>query len=64
MTAGPASPRWSPPAESGENSYGILATRTVHGGLGRLFVGIGGYNGMAVDAGAGIDQTRTPFMRA
>jgi hypothetical protein len=23
-----------------------------------------GYNGMALDAGAGIDQTRTPFLRA
>lgn len=53
-----------PTGGAGENSYGILATPAIHGGLGRLFVGIGGYNGMAVDAGAGIDQTRTPFMRA
>jgi outer membrane protein assembly factor BamB len=29
-----------------------------------LFVGLGGYDGMNLDAGAGIDQTRTPFLRA
>ena len=47
-----------------ENSSGVLATPALHRGLGRLFVGLGGYNGMALDAGAGIDQTRTPFLRA
>lgn len=48
----------------GENAYGIMGTPAVHYGLGRIFIGIGGYNGMALDAGAGIDQTRTPFLRA
>ncbi len=48
----------------GENMYGIMATPAIHRGLGRIFIGIGGYNGMALDTGAGIDQTRTPFLRA
>lgn len=47
-----------------ENDRGVFGTPAVHDGLHRLFVGLGGYNGMALDAGAGIDQTRTPFMRA
>jgi outer membrane protein assembly factor BamB len=53
-----------PTGGTGENRYGVMGTPAVHSGLGRLFVGIGGYNGMALDAGAGIDQTRTPFLRA
>jgi outer membrane protein assembly factor BamB len=53
-----------PTGPTGENSFGVMATPALHSGLGRLFVGIGGYNGMALDAGAGIDQTRTPFLRA
>jgi outer membrane protein assembly factor BamB len=48
----------------GENAYGVMGTPAVHFGLGRIFVGIGGYNGMALDQGPGIDQTRTPFLRA
>jgi outer membrane protein assembly factor BamB len=48
----------------GENSYGVFGTPAIHYGLGRLFVGLGGYNGMALDGEAGIDQTRTPFLRA
>jgi outer membrane protein assembly factor BamB len=47
-----------------ENRYGVFGTPAVHAASGRLFVGIGGYNGMALDAGAGIDPTRTPFVRA
>jgi len=47
-----------------ENSSGVFGTPAIHYGLRRLFIGLGGYNGMALDAGAGIDQTRTPFMRA
>lgn len=47
-----------------ENKYGIFGTPAVHPGSGRLFFGLGGYNGMALDAGAGIDPTRTPFIRA
>jgi outer membrane protein assembly factor BamB len=40
-----------------ENKWGILGTATVHSGLGRLFVGLGGY--------AGIDDYQvTPFVRA
>jgi outer membrane protein assembly factor BamB len=53
-----------PTGGTGENSYGVMATPAIHGGLQRIFVGIGGYNGMALDADAGIDQTRTPFLRA
>jgi outer membrane protein assembly factor BamB len=53
-----------PSGPTGENSFGVMATPALHSGLGKLFVGIGGYNGMALDAGAGIDQTRTPFLRA
>jgi outer membrane protein assembly factor BamB len=49
---------------TGENSYGIFGTPAIHRGRGVLFVGLGGYNGMALDAGAGIDQTRSPFVRA
>jgi outer membrane protein assembly factor BamB len=47
-----------------ENKYGVFGTPAIHFGLHRLFVGLGGYDGMHIDAGAGIDQTRTPFMRA
>lgn len=54
-----------PTGGSGENSYGVFGTPAVHFGRQRLFVGLGGYNGMALDAGAGgIDATRTPFVRA
>jgi outer membrane protein assembly factor BamB len=52
------------PGGGGENSFGVFGTPAIHFGLRRLFVGLGGYNGMALDAGAGIDQTRTPFLRA
>lgn len=53
-----------PNGGTGENKWGVFGTPAVHWASGRLFVGLGGYNGMAVDEGAGIDQTRTPFMRA
>jgi outer membrane protein assembly factor BamB len=47
-----------------ENKYGVFGTPAIHFTKHRLFVGLGGYDGMHLDAGAGIDQTRTPFMRA
>ncbi len=47
-----------------ENKWGVLATPALDSSRGRLFVGLGGYDGMNLDAGAGIDQTRTPFLRA
>lgn len=53
-----------PTGGSGENSYGIFGTPAVHTASGRIFIGIGGYNGMALDAGAEIDSTRSPFIRA
>jgi outer membrane protein assembly factor BamB len=53
-----------PTGGTGENMYGIMGTPAIHSGLRRIFVGIGGYNGMATDPGPGIDQTRTPFLRA
>ena len=42
---------------AGENMYGVMGTATVHRGLGRLFIGLGGYSGA-------IDINTTPFMRA
>jgi outer membrane protein assembly factor BamB len=53
-----------PTGGSGENMYGIFGTPAVHPGTGKLFVGIGGYNGMALNGGPGIDATSTPFVRA
>jgi outer membrane protein assembly factor BamB len=48
-----------------ENDRGIMGTPAVHYGLNRIFVGLGGYNGMNLDGGGpGTDPTRTPFMRA
>jgi outer membrane protein assembly factor BamB len=47
-----------------ENKWGVMGTPAVHPGLGRIFVGLGGYDGMNLQAGAGIDPTRTPFLRA
>lgn len=41
----------------GENYFGVFGTAAVHYGLGRLFVGIGGYGGIG-------DIPTTPFMRA
>lgn len=52
------------PYPAGENRYGIFGTPAVHAASGRIFVGLGGYNGMAPGAGTGIDATRTPFIRA
>jgi outer membrane protein assembly factor BamB len=40
----------------GENKWGVFGTAAVHAGLGRLFVGIGGYSNS-------IDSATTPFMR-
>ena len=39
-----------------ENRYGVFGTAAVHYGLGRIFVGLGGYSGA-------IDSNTTPFMR-
>jgi outer membrane protein assembly factor BamB len=61
---GTAVPAIVPTGGSGENSYGIFGTPAIHGASRKLFLGLGGYNGMALDAGAGIDATRTPFVRA
>jgi outer membrane protein assembly factor BamB len=52
-----------PTGGSGENSYGVFGTPAVHRGRRLLFVGLGGYNGMALETGGG-DPTRTPFLRA
>ncbi len=52
-----------PTGGADENSYGVMGTPALHAGLGRIFVGVGGYNGMHLDP-VGIDPTRTPFMRA
>ncbi|HEY6352690.1 MAG TPA: PQQ-binding-like beta-propeller repeat protein [Candidatus Angelobacter sp.] len=41
----------------GENYFGVFGTAAVHFGLGRLFVGVGGYGGIG-------DIPTTPFMRA
>ncbi|HEY6968720.1 MAG TPA: PQQ-binding-like beta-propeller repeat protein [Candidatus Angelobacter sp.] len=41
----------------GENRWGVFCTAAVHYGLGRLFVGLGGYEGIA-------NIPTTPFMRA
>lgn len=41
----------------GENKWGVMGTATVHAGLGKLYVGLGGYSGIG-------DQTVTPFVRA
>ena len=59
---GTAIPSVVPTGGTGENMYGVMATPAVDDGAGRLFVGVGGYNGMAPDT-VGIDATRTPFMR-
>jgi outer membrane protein assembly factor BamB len=40
-----------------ENKWGVMATPAVHSGLGKIYVGLGGYSG----AGEG---TKTPFIRA
>jgi outer membrane protein assembly factor BamB len=45
------------PDHEGENKWGVMATAAVHVGLGRVFVGLGGYAGIG-------DATKTPFMRA
>jgi outer membrane protein assembly factor BamB len=41
----------------GENMFGVFGTAAVHHGMRRLFVGVGGYNGIG-------DVATTPFMRA
>jgi outer membrane protein assembly factor BamB len=41
----------------GENMFGVFGTAAVHHGLRRLFVGVGGYNGIG-------DVPTTPFLRA
>jgi hypothetical protein len=53
-----------PTGGAGENSYGIFGTPAVDYANHRLYIGLGGYNGMNLDATTGIDQTRTPFLRA
>jgi outer membrane protein assembly factor BamB len=42
---------------AGENRFGVFGTAALHSGLGRLFVGLGGYS-------CGIDYQTTPFLRA
>jgi outer membrane protein assembly factor BamB len=46
-----------PTGGSGENRWGVMATAALHPGLDTLFVGLGGYVGVAGFA-------QTPFMRA
>lgn len=41
----------------GENMFGVFGTAAIHYGLGRLYIGLGGYGGS-------IDSSSTPFMRA
>jgi outer membrane protein assembly factor BamB len=41
----------------GENMWGVFGTAAIHYGLGRLFIGLGGYNGIG-------NYSTTPFMRA
>jgi outer membrane protein assembly factor BamB len=50
-------PNVDPHAGPWENYYGVFATGAVHYGLGRLFVGLGGYS-------SAIDTATTPFVRA
>jgi outer membrane protein assembly factor BamB len=45
-----------PNGGNGENKWGVMGTAALHRGLGTLFVGLGGYDG--------IDGSLTPFMRA
>jgi len=45
----------------GENFYGVFGSAAVHSTCGKLFVGLGGYQGWY---GCGIDNTTTPFLRA
>jgi outer membrane protein assembly factor BamB len=42
---------------TGENRWGVFATPAVHGTMGKIFVGLGGYLGIG-------DSSKTPFMRA
>lgn len=44
------------PFAASENMYGVFGTATVHSGLKRLYIGLGGYSGA-------IDFNTTPFMR-
>ena len=44
------------PPDGAENTFGIFGTAAVHPGLGRLFIGLGGYSGS-------IDSSTTPFLR-
>ncbi len=55
-SAGNPFPNVDPHLGPGENYYGVFGTAAVHYGLGRIFVGLGGYSGA-------IDSTTTPFMR-
>jgi outer membrane protein assembly factor BamB len=52
-----------PTGGSGENKYGVMGTPAISTSLGRIFVGIGGYDGMSLPAGPG-SSPLTPFMRA
>jgi len=56
-TGGNPLPNVDPHAGPDENMFGIFGTAAVHNGLGRIYVGIGGYGGA-------IDSATTPFMRA
>ena len=49
-------PAIDPGAGPHENMYGVFGTASVHSGLKRLYIGLGGYSGA-------IDFNTTPFMR-
>lgn len=49
-------PTIDPGATEHENMYGVFGTASVHAGLKRLYIGLGGYGGA-------IDFNTTPFMR-
>jgi outer membrane protein assembly factor BamB len=42
--------------EAAKNTFGVFGTAALHGGLGRLYIGLGGYN-------SSIDSATTPFLR-
>jgi outer membrane protein assembly factor BamB len=55
-SAGNPFPAVDPGAGPHENMYGVFGTASVHSGLKRLYIGLGGYSGS-------IDHNTTPFMR-
>ena len=53
---GVALPNVDPIGAAGENKWGVFGTAAVQGDLNRLFVGLGGYDGIG-------DAASTPFIR-